>query len=528
MDVAREECRAIQTTDHRGKPATLLFREFYCADPGCDCRRVVLHVHWAEERRIAASINYAFEPSRRRDEPQIALDPLNPQSEYSDALLALFTEMIGEDREYRERLIRHYTAWRQVVDDPSHPEHAKVRRAAHDDPSFRPAFPRQEPAARRTRAKRGRAAGSQSLQRVAAKAGEADSKLQREFRRRLEKVDRLKQRVRAWKEERPQIDAELSRYAARMDQLHGVERAMVELLDRSYGDAVFGKGDRKKLGALICELAGDLIAEGGHEELKPLYNRYSRSDFDIEAAATDAQGAAALRSMMEMFGMEFGDADVSSLDKLQAFTQDQVRAAADEEAAAEARRATRKKSAKQRAAEARREAEQRSTGKALQDVYRALAKALHPDREQDPAERARKTEVMREVNVAYEAKDLLRLLELQLELEQVAPAQADAIAEERLRHYIRILDEQGRQLAAELEELELPFRLELGREPPAPLAPAEVVARIRADVGAVTQQIAAVKRDLAAFEDVNQLKAWLRTRPAGGRRGRAAGADLFG
>src|ERR1041384_3879208 len=49
LDVAERESQAIQTTDPRGRPATFVFREFYCADPGCDCRRVLLHVHWVEE-----------------------------------------------------------------------------------------------------------------------------------------------------------------------------------------------------------------------------------------------------------------------------------------------------------------------------------------------------------------------------------------------------------------------------------------------------------------------------------------------
>jgi hypothetical protein len=528
MDVAQRESRAIQATDPRGKPATFLFREFYCADPGCDCRRVVLHVHWVEEKCIAAAINYAFEPSRRRGEPQISLDPLNPQSKHSEALLALFTEMIGKDRAYRERLIRHYSAWKQVVDDASHPEHAKVRGAAHGDPAFRPAFSRQRAPSRGRRAAPARPAGSQSLQRVAAKAGHADSKLQREFRRLLQKVDRLKQRVRGWKEARADIDTEISRYTASTERLHGLGREMVGLLDRSHSNAAFSKADRKKLGQLICEIAGDLIDEGGHDDLKPLYNRYSRSDFDAEAAAADAEGAAALRSMMEMFGVEFGDVDVSSLDKLQAFTQEQMREAEEEAAAEEARRARRKKSARQLAAEARREAEQRSTGKALQEVYRALAMALHPDREQDPVERARKTEVMREINVAYEAKDLLRLLELQLELERVEPERADAIAEDRLRHYTRILDEQARQLAVELEELELPFRLELGLTPSARFTPADVISRIRADAERVDQRIAVLERDLAAFQDAARLKAWLKAQARQSRRGREAGVDVFG
>jgi flagellar biosynthesis GTPase FlhF len=319
-----------------------------------------------------------------------------------------------------------------------------------------------------------------------------------------------------------------------MEQLRGLGRAMVELLDRMYPDAVFSKADRKKLGQLICEIAGDLIDGGSHDDLKPLYNRYSRSDFDAEAAVADAQNAAALRSMMERFGMEFGDADVGSVGKLKAFTEEQMRAA-EEEAAAEAaaeeeRRARRKKSAKQQAAAARREAEQRSTGKALQDVYRALAKALHPDREQDPVEQARKTEVMREVNVAYEAKDLLRLLELQLELERMEPGQADAtaLAEDRLRHYIRILDEQARQLAVELEELELPFRLELGLAPSARIGPGAVIAQVRADAAEVRQQVATMERDLAVFRDVSRLKVWLKAQARRSRRDREAGIDLAG
>jgi hypothetical protein len=532
LDVAERESRAMQTTDPRGRPATFLFRELYCADPGCDCRRVLLHVHWVEERCVAASINYAFDPSRRRDEPQISLDPLNPQSEHAEALLELFTQVIRKDREYRERLIRHYTAWKQVVDDPSHPGHAKLRGSGHGDPAVRPAVPRRKRQARGGRAAAARSAGSQSLQRVAARAGAADSKLQREFRRVLQKVDRRKQQVRGWKEARADIDTEIARYAASMARLHELGRAMVDLLDRSYPDAVFSKADRKKLGQLICEIAGDLIEGGNHDDLKPLYNRYSRSDFDAEAAAADAQSAAALRSMMEMFGLEFGDADVGSLDKLKAFTEDQIREAeaeAEAEAAAEdERRARRRKSAKQRAAEARREAEQRSTGKALQDVYRALAKALHPDREQDPVEQARKTEVMREVNVAYEAGDLLRLLELQLELEQVAEAQVDALAEERLRHYIRILEEQARQLAVELEELELPFRLELGLAASERLAPAQVLSRVRDDDAEVKQQIATMQRDLAAFQDTTRLKAWLKAQTRRTRRDRGAGVDLTG
>jgi hypothetical protein len=52
--------------------------------------------------------------------------------------------MLVTDHEYRERLQRHYDAWKEVVDDPEHPDHRKIRTALHDDPTFRPAFPKQD------------------------------------------------------------------------------------------------------------------------------------------------------------------------------------------------------------------------------------------------------------------------------------------------------------------------------------------------------------------------------------------------
>ena len=51
---------------------------------------------------------------------------------------------LATDDDYRERLHRHYRTWKEVVDDPRHPDHTKIRSKLHDDPSFRPAFPKQE------------------------------------------------------------------------------------------------------------------------------------------------------------------------------------------------------------------------------------------------------------------------------------------------------------------------------------------------------------------------------------------------
>jgi hypothetical protein len=154
--------------------------------------------------------------------------------------------------------------------------------------------------------------------------------------------------------------------------------------------------------------------------------------------------------------------------------------------------------------------------------------ALHPDLEADAAERARKTALMKEVNVAYEARDLLALLELQLRLEEADAARAGVIAEERVQRYNRLLGEQAKQLADELTALELPWRVQLDLAPRARLTPARVIEAIRADTEAVRTRHAELRRDLESFRDARALKAWLRAETAPDRRGGDPFDGLFG
>jgi hypothetical protein len=145
---AKQETRTVTPVNRGNLPGhTFLFTEFYCVDPKCDCRRVMFDVLDATTRKRVAMINHGFEPPKPpfEDEGQTFLDPTHPQSEMADALLDIFEDMIAKDAAYRERLRRHYQMWKAVVDDPMHPLHHKVRTDDHDDPDFRPAFPRQEP-----------------------------------------------------------------------------------------------------------------------------------------------------------------------------------------------------------------------------------------------------------------------------------------------------------------------------------------------------------------------------------------------
>lgn len=482
--IAKQEICAVQAG-----PGTFVFREHYCAVPGCNCRRAILEVHWLEEKLVAATIEYAFDRPKRRNEHQISLVPTTAPDELAYDVLEVFEVLIERDKAYRASLLRHYELWRTAVDDPASAAHAELRGT-------------------KRRAGKEKQVVNQSLERMAAKTSQVDSKLQQRFRKLLAKVEALRSSVLAWKQQRADIDREIAICQALVEKESRLKREMVLLLDRASSAGGFSKADQKTLGEMIRGIAGELLANGPDDELKRVYDRHSRRGFDRENAEIEADSVATLRAMMESMGLEFGDARINSVEELRSLTESQLDAA---DAAQEARRATRKKSAKQLANEAKRADEQRGAHKAVQDVFRSLAKALHPDREQDPVERVRKAELMKEVNVAYEADDLLRLLELELELEKVDVSGIEMLAEERVRHYTRVLDEQAKQLMRELEELEMPFRVQLDLSPRSKLVPADVIGVIEQDADQVRVTIDALTNDLKTFVDPLAIKRWLKT-----------------
>ena len=78
---------------------------------------------------------------------------------------------------------------------------------------------------------------------------------------------------------------------------------------------------------------------------------------------------------------------------------------------------------------------------------------MHPDREADSDLRAQKTELMQRINIAYQNKDLLALLTLQMEVEQISSASLGEVPEARLAQYNQILREQLDALKSQQQTL---------------------------------------------------------------------------
>src|SRR5262245_2885904 len=130
-ELAHHETRFWVVTHHESLPdGEYGLVEFFCNEPECDCRRVILQVETAEpDHRVWASINYGWERpsyyarwagvpvSAARQHARATLDTLNPQSPHAFTFLWMFREMIVQDRPYALRLRRHYRLFKRALMD---------------------------------------------------------------------------------------------------------------------------------------------------------------------------------------------------------------------------------------------------------------------------------------------------------------------------------------------------------------------------------------------------------------------------
>lgn len=101
----------------------------------------------------------------------------------------------------------------------------------------------------------------------------------------------------------------------------------------------------------------------------------------------------------------------------------------------------------------------------LRALYRQLASKLHPDRARDPQAREQKNALMSQANAAYEKRDLMTLLKLQLTVEQLDSESIAGMAKEKMAALTHLLKEQVQTLEYELSQAEGQLVQEFGLSP---------------------------------------------------------------
>ena len=339
------------------------------------------------------------------------------------------------------------------------------------------------------------------------------SKGQKAFNTLIKQIENKRTRLAAWESAMPPYHQKyLSDWVPLMESSADLRTKLVVCLDGAYDQKGFTKTERRTIAGIITDLAGELVAARQDAQMKRIYNRYSQSDYDREEAA-NLKG---VQDMLEdALGVDLGEElDVSSPDEFFARAQEKIQerqAEFDAERQAhEDRRAKRAKSAKQLAQEARQQTQQRQLSQSIREVYRKLVSALHPDRETDPTERARKTALMQRVNQAYDKNNLLQLLELQLELEHIDQFALNNISDDRLKHYNKILKDQLAELDQEILHVEDQFRAEYGLSPFVDISPSTILRDLVRDVVTMQQANRDIEHDLELFNDIKMIKLWLK------------------
>ncbi len=333
------------------------------------------------------------------------------------------------------------------------------------------------------------------------------SRARKQFNALIKKLAAMRTRLADWNEAMPLIMRLAEQEYAPLAQANWEhQKALLQLLDRMSAHKSLGKRDRARLGDVICSTALDLLAQHGDADVKEIYNRHSGGDFDADI---DDGDAAAKGMLEELMGVQMDD----DLDwrSPEAVFEALARRADEQQQTAEAKAAARPKSASAIAREQRAAAEAAKLKQTVRDIFRKLVSELHPDREVDGGERARKTALMQRVNAAYAANDLLGLLELQLEIEQINQAGLDKLGEERIRQFNKILEGQVRELECETASMEQLAEMAIGRYSLGRVTPQLALRYLRADIAEAQAANAAIVAELEDFKSVTRLKAWLKT-----------------
>jgi hypothetical protein len=233
--------------------------------------------------------------------------------------------------------------------------------------------------------------------------------------------------------------------AAQRQQL----RSMVLLIEQRLAGKTLAAPQRRAAVGILCDMAATLASEGD-TEMAALHDRHSPTTLEQQARAQSqamrAEMEAALGAHLEDLPPE------ASMEQILAAGMARLReqeAQANDDKRTRAERRQAKKKTKPAPAQTQAQALLDNAAGLLRGLFRQLASALHPDREQDATARERKTALMGQANAAYARKDLLALLQLQQHAGLSDALGTGALAEEQLAAMTLLLKQQVADLERE-------------------------------------------------------------------------------
>lgn len=279
------------------------------------------------------------------------------------------------------------------------------------------------------------------------------SAVQKKFDQLSKKIERQKAELQEWKETaefaQQQVHGKLIPLS---EQLVVYRATLIEQLHEASLAYKFSAREMDKLDQLILNLC-DLslhrnLADTQEQRIKHIFEVHAGSSFEEINAKLDATEQALKQQISAEPGLNDGmqgsdPEDPKSWFEYGSRQQQQAQQHASKSG---------KKSAKQLQKEQQQQQAEALASKSLKQIYQRLVANLHPDREQDEQEKIKKTGLMQQVSDAYQAQDLIGLIELQIQLGQQNKAGLAQLADEQLHLYNLNLTKHSQQLEQDIEE----------------------------------------------------------------------------
>lgn len=282
------------------------------------------------------------------------------------------------------------------------------------------------------------------------------NKQQQAFNKLVKKIEQLRMKIKKTSET---LDKQLDFYTKEInpEELKLVEKTkdLVKLYYDIHQNKKFLTQQEKKLikEMMAAELDFILSMEANpDDELKAIYQFANGETYEDSMKEQFEEMKGEMESMFNSFGMDIDLSDIDpetgqeELARRLKMMQEELQNKQEQNNWHDK---PRKKTVKQLEKEEKERKMEEARNKNISTIYRQLAKAFHPDLEQDVEKKAEKEVLMKQLTSAYEANDLHTLLKLELEWIHREEEHVNELTNEKLTIYNAVLKEQVQELEQE-------------------------------------------------------------------------------
>lgn len=234
-------------------------------------------------------------------------------------------------------------------------------------------------------------------------------------------------------------------------ELGNLKIQFCHLLDKKRTGIKLSGIQNQKLHGLLLDFLDDAFSViEPNDATKELYKKYSRSSYEEELSRQESEMKEGFSDMLfEQYGLKL---DPSMLTENPDFGKiaEEFKKQWDQKDRSKKAKPKTKKQLEKEELERQKEA---LKNKSIRSIYVALAKILHPDTEPDEALKIEKEEMMKQVTVAYERRDLIQLLQLEMQWIKKHDDSLSKMEASTLNVYIQLLKDQVKELEQELDML---------------------------------------------------------------------------